>query len=49
MKFVKNEDVHQDVITDLQCGNDRTYFLTTSKDKTAKVRFIYSLILNTFM
>ena len=35
-----NELVHDDdmQITDLQWSKDRTYFITASKDKTAKVR-----------
>ena len=35
-----NELVHEDdmQITDLQWSKDRTYFITASKDKTAKVR-----------
>lgn len=35
-----NEQVHEDdlQITDIQMAPDRTYFITASKDKTAKVR-----------
>lgn len=35
-----NEPVHEDggQVTDLQMSSDRTYFITASKDKTAKVR-----------
>ena len=33
-----NERAHMDVVTDLQLSHDRSYFLTSSKDKTARVR-----------
>ena len=33
-----NERAHMDVVTDLQLSKDRTYFVTSSKDKTARVR-----------
>lgn len=33
-----NERAHNDVVTDLQISKDRTYFITSSKDKTARVR-----------
>jgi translation initiation factor 3 subunit I len=33
-----NEKAHMDTITDLQMSKDRTYFITSSKDKTARVR-----------
>ena len=32
-----NEKAHMDTITDLQMSKDRTYFITSSKDKTARV------------
>jgi translation initiation factor 3 subunit I len=32
-----NERAHMDVVTDLQLSPDRTYFITSSKDKTARV------------
>ena len=32
-----NEKAHMDVITDLQVSPDRSYFVTSSKDKTARV------------
>lgn len=35
----KSADVHdKSAVTDLQMSSDRTYFVTSSKDKTAKVR-----------
>ena len=37
-----NEHAHRDVVTDLQVHPDRTYFVTSSKDKTARVRFVLS-------
>lgn len=33
-----NEHAHRDTVTDLQLAPDRSYFITSSKDKTAKVR-----------
>ena len=33
-----NQHAHHDVVTDLQLSPDRTYFITSSKDKTARVR-----------
>jgi translation initiation factor 3 subunit I len=33
-----NERAHSDVVTDLQLSPDRTYFITSSKDKCARVR-----------
>jgi translation initiation factor 3 subunit I len=35
--FHATNDVHEDLITDLQWAPDRTYFITSSKDKSAKV------------
>ena len=32
-----NERAHMDVVTDLQMSPDRSYFVTSSKDKTARV------------
>lgn len=32
-----NERAHMDVITDLQLSPDRSYFITSSRDKTARV------------
>lgn len=36
-KLVEHLKIHDDVITDLQMSFDRTYFLTASRDKTAKL------------
>lgn len=36
-----NEDAHEGLITDLQMSSDGTWFITSSKDKTAKVCFSY--------
>ena len=33
-----NERAHMDTVTDLQLSPDRSYFITSSKDKTARVR-----------
>jgi translation initiation factor 3 subunit I len=33
-----NERAHGDVVTDMQMSNDRTYCITASKDKSARVR-----------
>lgn len=35
-----NERAHNDVVTDLQLSNDRTYFVTSSKDKAARVSLL---------
>jgi WD40 repeat protein len=37
-EILNNERAHMDVVTDLQLSRDRTYFITSSKDKTARVR-----------
>ena len=37
-EVLSNERAHLDVITDLQLSPDRTYFITSSRDKTARVR-----------
>jgi translation initiation factor 3 subunit I len=37
-EFLNNERAHMDVVTDLQLSPDATYFITSSKDKTARVR-----------
>lgn len=34
-----NERAHMDTITDLQVAPDGTYFITSSKDKTARVSY----------
>lgn len=36
-----NERAHGDVVTDLQLSKDRTYCITSSKDKSARVTFCY--------
>jgi translation initiation factor 3 subunit I len=43
-ELIFNEPMHEDgmQITDLQWSPDRTYFITASKDKTAKVSFSLS-------
>ncbi len=40
-----NERAHSDTVTDLQLSNDRTYCITSSKDKSARV----SVLLEKFM
>ena len=40
-----NERAHGDIITDLQLSKDRTYCITSSKDKSARVRWIIILAL----
>lgn len=37
-EIMSNERAHGDVVTDLQLSPDRTYFITSSKDKIARVR-----------
>lgn len=36
-----NERAHMDSVTDLQLSPDRTYFVTSSKDKTARVSLAF--------
>ena len=36
-EVLNNERAHMDVITDLQLSPDRSYFVTSSRDKTARV------------
>lgn len=36
-EIANNERAHMDTVTDLQLSLDRTYFVTSSKDKTARV------------
>lgn len=36
-----NERAHMDVVSDLQMHPDRTYFITSSKDKTARVSVVF--------
>jgi len=44
-----NERAHMDVVTDLQLSKDRTYFITSSKDKTARIHDTKSLmVIKTF-
>ena len=38
-EVLNNERAHMDVVTDLQISPDRTFFVTSSKDKTARVSF----------
>lgn len=42
-EVASNEEGHTDQITDLQLSPDRTYFVTASKDKTARVSLVISL------
>jgi len=36
-EVLNNEKAHMDVVTDLQLSEDRSYFITSSKDKTARL------------
>lgn len=36
-EVVANKRAHREVITDIQMSQDRSYFITSSKDKSAKV------------
>ncbi|KAI8973907.1 WD40-repeat-containing domain protein [Pilobolus umbonatus] len=36
-KKIKSINAHEDVLTDIQFSSDRTYFITSSKDKMAKI------------
>ncbi|EPQ54937.1 hypothetical protein GLOTRDRAFT_9627, partial [Gloeophyllum trabeum ATCC 11539] len=36
-EVLNNERAHMDTVTDLQLSTDRTYFITSSKDKTARL------------
>ena len=38
-----NERAHSDVVTDLQLSKDRTYCITSSKDKAARVCLLFSV------
>lgn len=40
-ELASNEHAHRDVVTDLQLSPDRSYFITSSKDKTARVGLYY--------
>ncbi|KAI6248332.1 Eukaryotic translation initiation factor 3 subunit I [Erysiphe necator] len=47
---ILNELVHESIITDLQWSSDRTYFITASKDKTAKLINVSNLeVLKTYV
>jgi translation initiation factor 3 subunit I len=37
-EVLNNERAHSDEVTDLQLSPDRSYFITSSKDKIARVR-----------
>ena len=39
-----NERAHGDTITDLQLSKDRTYFITSSKDKSSRVSPQFSIL-----
>jgi translation initiation factor 3 subunit I len=45
-EVLNNERAHMDVVTDLQLSQDRTYFVTSSKDKTARVLVVIHLTTN---
>ncbi|THH16950.1 hypothetical protein EW146_g3783 [Bondarzewia mesenterica] len=48
-EVLNNERAHMDVVTDLQLSADRTYFITSSKDKTARIHDSKTLtVLKTF-
>lgn len=42
-EVLNNERAHMDVVTDLQLSTDRSYFVTSSKDKTARVSLSLSV------
>jgi WD40 repeat protein len=42
-EVLNNERAHMDVVTDLQLSQDRTYFVTSSKDKTARACFMFKI------
>ncbi len=48
-EVVVNERAHSAVVTDLQLAPDRSYFITSSKDKMARVGFKYYLQYQAFM
>ncbi|KAG6331068.1 hypothetical protein ID866_8020, partial [Astraeus odoratus] len=49
MEVLNNERAHMDQVTDLQLSPDRTYFITSSKDKTARLHDTKTLrVLKTF-
>ncbi|KAG1776483.1 WD40-repeat-containing domain protein [Suillus placidus] len=48
-EVLNNERAHMDVVTDLQLSTDRSYFVTSSKDKTARIHDTKTLrVLKTF-
>ena len=48
-EMLSNERAHMDVVTDLQLSADRSYFITSSKDKTARIHDTKTLtVLKTF-
>jgi WD40 repeat protein len=48
-EVLSNERAHMDVVTDLQLSADRSYFITSSKDKTARIHDAKTLtVLKTF-
>jgi translation initiation factor 3 subunit I len=48
-EVLSNERAHMDVVTDLQLSPDRSYFITSSKDKTARIHDAKTLtVLKTF-
>lgn len=53
-EIVSNKRAHREVVTDIQMSPDRSYFITSSKDKSAKVHQpapydLYSHILFSYM
>jgi len=48
-EVLSNERAHMDVVSDLQLSADRSYFITSSKDKTARIHDAKTLtVLKTF-
>jgi translation initiation factor 3 subunit I len=48
-EVLSNERAHMDVVTDLQLSADQSYFITSSKDKTARIHDTKTLtVLKTF-
>jgi translation initiation factor 3 subunit I len=41
-EIVSNKRAHREVVTDIQMSPDRSYFITSSKDKSAKVRVTWN-------
>jgi translation initiation factor 3 subunit I len=42
-EVLNNERAHMDVVTDLQLSQDRSYFVTSSKDKTSRVCLVFGV------